>query len=215
MIWPTPSYDSGEADFTRLSFGRRTIGISSLSLAGGDWVDVAVTVFASTPLPATGEPFASNSACVNTCVAVHVIDSSGARLVFGQTRSFASLSSLSATPVSVTLPTFVTTYEYCTVCGAVRSFVGDDLTTDSSGVAFAPTVAMSCGDVTTPFEAQATLTILPASRSACVTAYEAAQVSDSPGARPVEGGQTTTRRLSVTKTWPRTETLPVFETAYS
>ena len=214
ITWPTWLYDCGVADFTSFSSGLSTIGISRSSVAGGAWIDVAVTVFSSTPLPATGEPFASSSACVNVWLAVQVIDSSGARVVSGHARLFASLSSLNAIPVSVTLPAFVTRYEYCTVCGAVRSFVGDDFTTSSSGFATAPTVTVSAGDVTTPFVAEATFTILPASRSACVTVYDAVQVSDSPGASPVVGGQITTSRLSLTKIWPGTVTLPVFVTTY-
>ena len=106
---------------------------------------------------------------MNVCVAVQVIDAAGASVVSGQLRSLLSLSSLSAIPVTVTLPTFLTRYVYGTVCGAVRSFVGDDFTTDSRGAAIAPTVTVSGGDVTTPFDADAVFTIWPASRSACVT----------------------------------------------
>ena len=73
--------------------------------------DDTVTVFASTPLPATGEPFASSSACVNVCVAVQVIEPPGASVVAGQLTSLLSLSSFSAMPVTVTLPVLVTTYE--------------------------------------------------------------------------------------------------------
>ena len=43
-----------------------------------------MTVFASLPLPATGEPFASSSACVNVWLAVHVIDAPGASVAAGQ-----------------------------------------------------------------------------------------------------------------------------------
>ena len=68
-------------------------------------------MFASLPLPATGEPFASSSACVNVCVAVQVIDAPGARLVCRAAHGVLSLSSVSAIPVTVTLPMFVTRYE--------------------------------------------------------------------------------------------------------
>ena len=108
---PTWSYVVGNADFASVSFGVCTIWIARLSVSGDAWFDVAVTVFASLPLPAVGEPFASSSACVNVCVAVQVIDAVGASVVSGQLRSLLSLSSLSAMPVSVTFPVFVTTYE--------------------------------------------------------------------------------------------------------
>ena len=68
--------------------------------------------------------------------------------------------------------------------------------------------------MTAPFVAEATFTILPASRSACVTEYDAVQVSESPGASPVVAGQITTSRLSSTEIWPGTVTLPVFVTTY-
>ena len=80
-------------------------------MTSGTWSDDTVTVFASSPLPATGEPFASSSACVNVCVAVQVIDAPGASVAAGQLMSLLSLLSLSEMPVTVTLPVFLTRYE--------------------------------------------------------------------------------------------------------
>ena len=82
-----------------------------MSVAGGASFEDAITMFASRPLPAVGDPLASSSACVNVCVAVQVIFAVGASVVSGQLRSLLSLLSLSEMPVTVTLPTFVTTYE--------------------------------------------------------------------------------------------------------
>jgi hypothetical protein len=121
-------------------------------------------------------------------VAVQNINLAGASVVSGQLMSLLSLSSVSAIPVTVTLPTFLTRYTYGTVCGAVSSFVVDDFTTNSRGTASAPTVTVSGGDVTTPFEADATFTISPASRSACVTVWEAVHWIDAPGAS-LRGGR--------------------------
>src|SRR5262245_42305728 len=89
-----------------------------VSVAGGGWTDVAVTWLKSAPLPAVGEPFASSSAWVKVCVAVQFIVAPGARLVAGQLRSLASLSSDRLMPVRVTLPVFVTRYLYGTSVGA-------------------------------------------------------------------------------------------------
>ena len=110
MTWPTWLYDSGDADFTSVNSGNRTIGITRSSVAVGAWSEVAVTVFARRPLPAVGEPFASSSAWVKVCVAVQVIDAAGASVVCGQLRLLLSLLSPSVIPVTVTLPVFVTRY---------------------------------------------------------------------------------------------------------
>ena len=75
---PTWSYDTGDADFTSVSSGVCSIGITRLSLTSAASFENAVTVFASTSVPAKGEPPASSSACENVCVAVQVIEAPGA-----------------------------------------------------------------------------------------------------------------------------------------
>src|SRR5262249_37201220 len=65
ITWPRNAYDVGETDLSSESPGVGTIGMARPAVAAGAWFDVTVTVFASTPLPAVGEPFASSSACVN------------------------------------------------------------------------------------------------------------------------------------------------------
>ena len=64
-------------------------------------------------------------------MAAHVIDAPGASVVSGHARSLLSLLSTSAIPVTVTLPVFVTRYEYATVCGAISFAVTDDFATTS------------------------------------------------------------------------------------
>src|SRR5262249_35467399 len=132
----------------------------------------------------------------------------------GQLSVLPTLSSTSAIPVSVTASAFVTTYEYVTVCGADRLVVADDFTSDSSGAAVEPTVTASVGAGTAPFVAEPAVVIEPASRSACVTACEAVQVNESPGASGVVGGQTTGSLSSLTVNGPGSVTLPVFVTVY-
>ena len=61
-------------------------------------------------------------------------------------------------------------------------------------------------------EAEALLTIAPASRSACVTVCEAVQVIDAPGASDSVAGQVTVTLLSLTVNGPSSVTLPVFVT---
>ena len=82
-----------------------------VSVVAGASFEEAVTVFLTKPLPAVGEPFASSSAWVNVCVAVHVIEAAGARVVPGHARSSLSLSSDRLIPVRLVLPVFVTRYE--------------------------------------------------------------------------------------------------------
>ena len=110
MTWSTWSYESGDADLTSAQRRRLHDRDREAVVRGGASFDDAVTVFASLPLPAVGEPFASSSACVNVCVAVQVIDAAGASSSPGSSPRVA-LSSASAIPVSVTLPVFVTRYE--------------------------------------------------------------------------------------------------------
>src|SRR5262249_51640580 len=101
-----------------------------------------------------------------------------------------------------------------TVCGTDRLLVGDDFEIVSTGFSTACTLAVSGGDVMTPFDAVATFTIRPASRSACVIVCDAVHVSDAPGVSAADGGQTTVTLSSVTEIEPSTVTLPVFVTAY-
>ena len=82
------------------------------AVASGASFELAVTSLYSTPLPAVGDPFASSSACVKVCVAQQVVitSSPGSSVVAGQFASSLSLSSLSAIPVNVTLPSLATWY---------------------------------------------------------------------------------------------------------
>jgi hypothetical protein len=56
-------------DFVTVIPGVLTIGMSSDACASAVWFECAVTLLCNSPLPAVGEPFASNSACVKLCVA--------------------------------------------------------------------------------------------------------------------------------------------------
>ena len=108
MVSPAAPYVDGRALFTIVIAGFCVIGISRLSVASGASVDEAVTLFVRFPLPGVGEPFASSSACVKVCVAVHVVVAAGASVVATQLVSSLSLSSESEIPVIVTFPVFVT-----------------------------------------------------------------------------------------------------------
>ena len=59
----------------------------------------------------------------------------------------------------------------------------------SAGPASAVTVSVSVGEVTVPFEAEATFVTEPESRSAWVIVYDAVQVIDAAGARLAVAGQ--------------------------
>jgi hypothetical protein len=132
---------------------------------------------------------------------VHVIDSVGARLVRGQLTFPSTLSSVSAIPVTVTLPVFVTRYEYATTAGAERPAVVDDLTTDRRGARTAVTVAWDWFESMPPACARAVFVIEPASRSACVIVWLAVQVFDAKGAMS-PAGQVTVALSSLTVTGP-------------
>ena len=94
------------------------IVLSRLSV--GVWVAWAVAEsVGSTSVPPAGVPVAealfvtepaSRSAWVTVWTAVQVADSVGARVVTSQTGAASTLSSLTETPLIVTLPVLVTTY---------------------------------------------------------------------------------------------------------
>ena len=76
------------------------------------------------------------------------------------------------------------------------------------------TSAVSGGEVTVPFVAEATFRIRPPSRSACVTEWDALQVIEAPGASDAVAGHVTVTLLSLTVNGPWRVTLPVFVTTY-
>ena len=193
---------------------------------------------ASTGSPVGGVPTAdavftivpaSTSACVTTYVAVPVTCAPGANTPAAPghdenvTSDRPTIGSDTSTPVSVTLPVFVTKNEYVTVCPAAITEPGDDdFTNDNDGVGSIVIVSVSPASTGSPVggvpTADAVFTIVPASTSACVTTYVAVPVTCAPGAntpaapghdenvtsdRPTIGSDTST---------PVSVTLPVFVT---
>ena len=98
--------------------------------------------------------------------------------------------SFTVTPVSVTLPVFVTTKEYVITRPTVNDAISDgfaDFTIAIAGAGVIVTFALDGDDVTAVPEggvpvAVAVLVIVPALTSACVLVYAAVQVTDAPGA---------------------------------
>ena len=92
----------------RLGLGATSVSVESVAPTGDPvgGVAVAEAVLATWP--------ASMSACVIVYVAVHVVDSPGASVVTGH-RTVPTLASVTATPLTVTLPVFVTTNAYVIV----------------------------------------------------------------------------------------------------
>ena len=183
-----------------------TVAVStSLTVTPVGGVPLAVTVLTMLP--------PSRSACVVEYVAVHVVDAPGASVATGHAMTDRPGSgSVTPTEVRVTLPALVTRNEYATVVPAAAKVVGTAvLATVIAGLRAMVTVAVSASVTVGPAggvpAAVATLTIEPASMSACVTVYVAVHVVAAAGASTATGqvtgdrpgsGSVTATELSVT-----------------
>ncbi len=158
---------------------------------------------------------AFTSARVSVYVAVQVVEAPGASWVAGQV-TVPTLASVTATPVSVTLPVFVTRNEYGTVEPAVLAdgeptvFFSVTTGADAMGVVTA-SAAVTAAPAGGFADTLAELTTCPASTSAWVSVYVPVQVVDAAGASWVVGHDTVPTFASVTATLVSV-TLPVLVT---
>jgi hypothetical protein len=200
VTWsPATFTDVGDTDLTNLIAGAG--GMVTAAADGGEvtagpdgGVPETVAVFVTSP--------AFTSACVTAYVAVQVVDPPGASVVTGHEITGGvpvpeNAVSVTATPVSVTLPVLVTPKLYVTRSPATFTDVGDtDLTNVIAGAAGNGVLALSltgAGFVTPAGEVAVTVAVLftrPAFTSACVTVYVAVHVVDAPAARLVTGHDT-------------------------
>jgi hypothetical protein len=182
-----------------------SVAVGGVTPAGG--VPVTVAEFATCP--------ESTSACVTVYVAVHVVVAPGASVVTGQ-ETVPTLTSVTPTPVRVTLPVFVTTNEYAIVDPAVFP---DGTPACLSRVIVAVrvigvevvSVAVTAAPVGGVPDTVALLLTTPASTSAWVTVYVAVHVVDAPGANVVTGQDSAPTLASATLTELKV-TLPVLVT---
>ena len=167
------------------------------------------------------------SAWVIEYEAVQVIDSPGSRkpswlpIVLKAGQLTVALSSATVTgPARRTLPLLRTRYVYEITSPMASAEIGEAvLSSKRLGLWTAVTVALSSFESIPPALAFAVFVTEPAFRSACVTEYEAVQVTASSGSRneslfPTVSrfGQLTVALSSATVTGPAKRTLPVFST---
>jgi hypothetical protein len=188
--WPDPVNGAEADDFTTVSAGAGatvTVALEDSDTTGAPRVvwPAAVAVFVTDP--------ASTSAWVTVYGAVQVTFAPGASTVVEHVIVSAGdpekADSVTAIFDTVTFPVFFTRNEYATASPALFTEIGDtDFTSVSAGAGSMVRIAVAGSDTATALvgdvpDAVALLVTVPASTSACATAYGAVQVTLIPGAR--------------------------------